>query len=102
MHFLLFYEGNDDYVTARAPFRKVHLQHAMAAVARGELVLGGAYANPANGAMLLFTGDSPRAAEEFARHDPYVINGVVKSWHVREWTTVVGAQAAVSVDPNKL
>jgi uncharacterized protein YciI len=102
MHFLLFYEGSDDYVTARAPFRKVHLQHAMAAVARGELVLGGAYANPANGAMLLFTGDSPQAAEDFARTDPYVINGVVKSWRIREWTTVVGAQAAVSIDPNKL
>ncbi len=102
MHYLLFYEGGDDYVTARVPFRKLHLQHALAAVARGELVLGGAYANPANGAMLLFQGDSPAAAEQFARADPYVINGIVKSWHVREWTTVVGADATTKVDPNSV
>jgi uncharacterized protein len=90
MHFLLFYEVADDYVTRRAEFRNVHLKLGWEAVERGELVLGGAFANPADGAVLLFKGDSPEIAEKFAMADPYVTNGIVKRWYVREWTTVVG------------
>jgi uncharacterized protein YciI len=63
-------------------------------VERGELVLGGALANPADGAVLLFKGDTAEAAERFAKADPYVTSGIVKRWHVREWTTVVGEIAA--------
>ena len=45
-----------------------------------------------------FKGDSPKVAEDFANADPYVLNGVIKSWRVREWTTVVGDDAAVKID----
>lgn len=90
MHYLLFYEGSADYEERRKPFRAAHLQHAEAAVARGELVVGGAYAKPVDGALVIFRGDSPAAAETFAKTDPYVLNGVVTRWYVREWTTVVG------------
>ena len=99
MHYLLFYEAGPEYAERRAPFRGAHLAHARAAVARGELVLGGAYANPVDGAVLLFRGDSPAAAEEFAKRDPYVVNGVVKRWYIREWSTVVGDAAEVLI-PN--
>jgi uncharacterized protein YciI len=43
--------------------------------------------------MLLFKGESPAAAEAFANNDPYVVNGLVTKWRVREWTTVVGELA---------
>jgi hypothetical protein len=95
MHYLLFYEVVEGYVERRAAFRDAHLAHARAAVARGELVLGGALTKPADGAVLLFRGSSPEAAERFATSDPYVKNGLVKSWRVREWTTVVGPNAEV-------
>jgi len=97
MHYLLFYEVVGDYVTRRAAFRAAHLGLARAAVARGDLVLGGALANPPDGAVLLFKGDSPAVAESFARQDPYVANGLVRRWHVREWTTVVGALAEAPI-----
>ena len=97
MHYLLFYEAGSDYAERRQPYRAAHLQHARAAVARGELVLGGAFANPADGALLLFRGDSPAAAEQFATTDPYVVNGIVRRWYVREWTTVVGAEAETQI-----
>lgn len=97
MHYLLFYEAGADYAERRKPFRAAHLQHARDAVLRGELVLGGAYANPADGAVLLFRGDSAAAAERFATSDPYVVNGVVKRWHIREWTTVVGEGAEAKI-----
>jgi len=90
MHYMLFYEVTDDYVVRRAEFRNVHLKLGWEAAERGELILGGALANPVDGAMLLFKGDSPEVAEKFAKADPYVTSGAVKRWHVREWTTVVG------------
>jgi uncharacterized protein YciI len=93
VHYLLIYDTVADYVERRVPLRSAHLALARDAVARGELVLGGALANPADGAVLLFVGDSPAAAEAFAAADPYVLNGLVKSWRVREWTTVVGREA---------
>jgi len=55
MHYVLFYEVEKDYISRRAKFRDAHLEHAWKASDRGELVLGGAFANPVNGAMLLFT-----------------------------------------------
>ena len=97
MHYLLFYEAGADYEERRKPFRAAHLEHARAAAARGELVLGGAFANPIDGAVVLFRGDSPAAAEQFAMSDPYVVNGVVKRWYVREWTTVVGDGAETRI-----
>lgn len=99
MHYLLFYDIVDDYVERRAAFRAVHLEHAWRAKARGELVLAGALANPVDGTVLLFRGSSAEAAEEFARTDPYVTNGLVERWWVREWTTVVGDDAALPVRP---
>jgi uncharacterized protein YciI len=97
MHYLLFYDAVENYEEARKPFRAAHLQHAREAAARGELVLGGALAGPIDGAVLLFRGVSPAAAERFAKSDPYVTNGLVKSWRIREWTTVVGEDAEVKL-----
>jgi uncharacterized protein YciI len=99
MHYLLFYDVVPDYVTRRAEFRDEHLQKAWAAHARGELVLGGALADPADGVVLLFQGGSPAAAEAFAEADPYVVNGIVTRWRVRPWTTVVGETATTPVRP---
>lgn len=90
MHYLLFYDVVDNYAERRKPFRADHLAHAQKALASGDLVLGGAFANPIDGTMLLFKGASPAAAEAFAKSDPYVVNGLVTKWRVREWTTVVG------------
>ncbi|MGA8041356.1 MAG: YciI-like protein, partial [Terracidiphilus sp.] len=88
--------------TRRAAFRRAHLASAWAAQERGELVLAGALADPADGAVLLFKGDSPEVAERFAKADPYVVQGVVKRWHVREWTTVVGEGCAMPVRPEAI
>jgi uncharacterized protein len=100
MHYLLMYDVVPDYMERRMPLRGAHLAHARASIGRGELVLGGALANPADGAVLLFKGDSPVAAEAFAKSDPYVLNGVVTRWRVREWTTVVGKDAEVPLPPD--
>ena len=96
-HYLLFYEVGEDYVSKRAPLRNQHLEKGWKANEQGELLLAGALADPVDGAVLLFAGDSPAVAENFARTDPYVTGGAVKRWYVREWTTVVGQFAASPV-----
>ena len=93
MHYLMFYEYTDDYLERRGEFRAAHLQHAWASHARGELVLGGAYADPADGAALLFKGETPAVCEAFVKNDPYAKAGLVKRHTVRAWTTVVGDMA---------
>ena len=98
-HFLLFYDAREDYVQRRPAFRDAHLKYAWAAQARGELVLAGALADPIDGAVLLFRGDSAQVAESFASRDPYVVNGLVARWRVRERTTVVGDAASTPVRP---
>ncbi|MET0291279.1 MAG: YciI-like protein [Steroidobacteraceae bacterium] len=99
MHCLLFYEFGDDYLEKRGPLRSEHLRLAWESQARGELVLGGAYADPTDGAALLFSCDSAQVAQAFASGDPYVKAGLVKAWHVRTWTTVVGETASNPVRP---
>ena len=93
MHYLLFYDYVENAVDRRAPFREQHLSLAREAVARGELLLGGAFADPVDGAALLFQADDPSVVEAFLRRDPYVANGIVTRWRIRPWTVVVGALA---------
>ena len=94
-HFLLIYEVVDDYVTLRIPFRPQHLALAEQAANRGELVLGGALADPVDKAILLFRSPDRTVAEAFAIGDPYVQNGLVLKWIVREWTTLAGCALPV-------
>ena len=102
MHYLLFYEVSDDYLARRGEFRKAHLTLAWQAYERGELVLGGALADPVDTSLLLFKDESPEVIERFVAADPYVQNGLVKSWHIRPWTTVVGDLAVMPVRPDAM
>jgi uncharacterized protein YciI len=96
-HYVLFYDLAPDYLERRPQYRGLHLDLARASCARGELVLGGALADPVDAAILLFRGESEAVARRFAENDPYVLNRLVKSWRVREWTTVVGEGACQPV-----
>jgi uncharacterized protein YciI len=89
-YYALFYDVVNDFVARRSAYRDEHLRLAREAHARGELVLAGALADPADGALLIFQGDTPAAAEAFARQDPYVKNALITKWTVRNWTVVVG------------
>jgi hypothetical protein len=95
-YYALFYQAVDDFIARRGAFRDEHLRQAREAHARGELVLAGALADPANGALLIFKGESPAAAEAFARQDPYVRNGLITNWKVRPWTVVVGNEPSAA------
>ena len=99
MHYLLFYDFVADYMERRTAHRADHLRHAQSAVDRGELLLGGALADPPDTGVLLFDAASADVVQAFARADPYVRAGIVTAWRVRRWTTVVGMP---SLCPNPL
>ena len=88
--FLLEYDLVTDYIERRAEFREAHLALATEAAQRGELVLGGALADHPDRALLVWRVADRAIIEEFVRGDPYVINGLVRSWSIRPWNVVVG------------
>jgi len=92
-YYALLYELVDDMVTRRVPFREEHLRLAREARERGELVLAGALAEPVDRALLVFHVDDKSKVEDFARKDPYVLNGLAKKWEVRPWNVVVGNES---------
>jgi len=89
VHFALLYDVVDGYVERRAPFRAEHLALARRFQAEGKLLLAGAF-DPPEGALLVFRAERPEEVEAFVQADPYVRNGLVRSWRIRAWTVVVG------------
>ena len=90
-YFVLRYDDVvDDYVARRAPYRDQHLRLLRDAHTRGEVLMAGAVGETPAGAIIIFRGETPVAAEEFVRTDPYVTNGLIRSWRVQPWNVVVG------------
>jgi len=90
MYFLLFYDYVENIIERRAPHREAHLALVGGYVDRGELILGGAFADPVDGAVIVFKVEDKSKIEAFVEKDPYVANGLVTGWRIREWTVVVG------------
>ena len=88
MKYVLLYESADDVATQAPLHAAAHREHWHPFRERGELLLIGPFGDPqSQGAMAVFR--TREAAEEFARGDPFVVNGVVRSWEVREWDEAV-------------
>jgi uncharacterized protein len=82
MKYVLFYESADD-AAATAPLHfAAHQARWQDFCERGLLLLIGPFTD-GTGAMGVFT--TRTAAEEFAAGDPFVLNGVARNWHIREW-----------------
>jgi uncharacterized protein YciI len=89
-HWILSYDYVPDYKERRGEFRPLHFAHAQPYNDRGELVMAGAFDDPADGAVLCFRTDDRAVVEGFAQNDPYVKNGLVTDWRVRRWVMVMG------------
>jgi uncharacterized protein YciI len=90
-YYALLYDVVDDYVVRRTAFRDEHLRLANEANKRGELLLGGAFTNPADRTLLIFHVKDVSVVEDFVKSDPYVINGLVRRWEIRHWNVVIGS-----------
>lgn len=90
MYWLLFYDYVDDYMERRTPIRPEHFAWANEFRDRGELVMAGAFADPADGAALVFKCDDKAVVERFVAGDPYGREGLVSGHRIRAWTVVLG------------
>ena len=82
--YVLFYESADDVISKAPAVYPAHVARLQEFKARGELLMVGTFADPqADGSMAIF--NTRDGAEAFATGDPFVLQGVVRSWTVKEW-----------------
>jgi uncharacterized protein YciI len=89
-YYALFYDVVDNFAEQRMPFREPHLKLVRDAHERGQIAMAGALGDPPSAALLVFRVDDPATAEDFARNDPYVQQGLVTGWRVKPWNVVIG------------
>lgn len=87
MKYVLIYDSADDVAQTAPVHFAAHRARWKDFQADGTLLLIGPYSDQ-SGALAVFT--TRAAAEEFARSDPFVLNGVVRAWSVREWAEALG------------
>ena len=92
MYYVLLYDYAEDVAQRRVPYREEHLALLSRLHDEGQVTMAGAWANPLDGAAIVFEASSPMTAEEFVAADPYVVNGLVTRWRIREWNVVIGGQ----------
>lgn len=71
-YYILKYYLADDYLERRSNFREEHLKLAGELHQKGELILGGALADPTDEALLVFYVDDKSVIENFVNKDPYI------------------------------
>ena len=84
MKYVLFYESAPDVATNAPPHFPAHWARCQQFHARGDMLMVGTFGDPqTQGSMAIFT--TRAGAEAFATGDPFVLNGVVRGWEVRDW-----------------
>lgn len=88
MKFVVLYESADD-VAARAPAHyPAHRARIDDFHRRGAVLMIGTFGDPQReGSMAIFPTRAD--AESFVAEDPFVVNGVVKSYQIREWNEIL-------------
>jgi uncharacterized protein YciI len=82
--YVLFYQSAEDLRSKAPAHFAAHMVRVQEFHGRGTLLMVGTFGDPQEeGAMSIFT--TRETAEEFAKGDPFVANGVVRSWKVLEW-----------------
>ena len=88
MKYVLLYESAPNVAENAPPHFPAHKERLDEFHERGDLLMVGTFGDPqSQGSMSVFR--SREAAEEFAAADPFVINGVVRRWEVRDWNEVL-------------
>jgi uncharacterized protein YciI len=88
MKYVLLYEATEDFRSKVPAHLEAHRALWAKFRAAGQLLMVGPFTDaPAGGAMGVFT--TREAAEEFVRSDPFVSQGVVARWTIREWNEVL-------------
>jgi len=87
--FQTLYDSFEDALSKAPDVIAAHKSRSQELHAGGTLLMAGAFLNNPGeplGTMAICT--TREAAEEYARGDPFVLNGMVSKWHIREWANI--------------
>lgn len=87
--FALEYTYVDNMLEKRGPVRPAHLEFTKPFITNKTLIAGGAFVPEVDKGLLIFKCTKSEV-ESFAKNDPYVVNGLVPSYVIREWAVAVG------------
>ena len=87
MKYVMIYETEPASLAKAPAHYPAHRARLQEFHARGVLLMAGPLLDPPDRALGVFT--TREAAEEFIGGDPFVQNGVVTKWSVREWNEVL-------------
>jgi uncharacterized protein len=88
MKYVLFYESADDVMTKAPIHFAAHNARLQEFHARGDILMVGTFGDPQEqGSMAIFP--TRAAAQAFVDGDPFVLEGVVRSWEIRDWNEVL-------------
>lgn len=83
------FESFNDAKTRAPDMIAAHMARSQELHASGTLLMSGAFldnSQEALGTMAIHT--TREAAEEYIKGDPFYLNGMVRSWHIREWANM--------------
>jgi uncharacterized protein YciI len=88
MKAVLLYESADD-ILAKAPLHiDAHVARINEFRARGEILMVGTFGDPQKeGSMGVFP--TRASAEAFVADDPFVREGVIRRWQIRDWNEIL-------------
>jgi hypothetical protein len=93
MHYLLRYRYVEGIDALREPFREEHLRRFWAEVDAGRVFLGGGAGDPVSEGIIAWSVDDADVIHEFVKGDPYMSAGLITSYDVVPWRTVIGDRA---------
>jgi uncharacterized protein len=86
--YVVLYEAAPDVLQRAPEHMPAHSARIQEFHSRGDILMVGTFGDPvAQGAMSVFP--TREAAEAFVEEDPFVVNGLVTRWELREWNEVL-------------
>jgi uncharacterized protein YciI len=95
-YYVVFFEVDKRYKTIQDVMAKFpneiseHIARSNALHKKGKVVMAGSILNTTDeGLKTMGVFYTKEDAEEFAKGDPFVLNGLVTRWYLREWTNIL-------------
>ena len=83
------YESFEDAAASAPDLIAAHIARSKELHAQGTLLMSGAFLDhPQEPLSTMGVLSSREAAEEYIKGDPFYLNGMVRSWHIREWANM--------------
>ena len=83
------YASFDDAITRAPDMIAAHIARSKELHAHGTLLMSGAFLdNPQEPLTAMAVNTTYEAAEEYVKGDPFVQNGMVRTWYIREWANM--------------